>query len=114
MNIRDSMYLALKGAGLKVYLPGQFDGPCTGAYVVVSDGGTMPTGKTTGVKRYLVTGYVPLSRLTDLRPLLVSAQAALRSVPAIRTTGEISHELIDEDRAAHFASIEYAALCSLI
>jgi len=114
LNVRDSMYMALKGAGLAVYLPGQFDGPCSGPYVVVSDGGPVPTGKTTGIKRFLVTGYVPLGRLTDLRPLLVSAQAALRSVPAIRTTGEISHEEIDEDRAAHFASIEYAALCSLI
>ena len=114
MNIRDSMYTALKGAGLAVYLPGQFDGPCTSAYVVVSDGGTVPTGKTTGVKRFLVTGYVPLGRLTDLRALLVSAQTALRAVPAAKTTGEISHEEIDEDRAAHFASIEYAALCSLI
>jgi hypothetical protein len=108
------MYLALKGAGLAVFLPGQYDGPCTGQFVVVSDGGVVPTGKTTGVRRVLVTGYVPLGRLTDLRALLASSQAALRALPAIRTTGEISHEEIDEDRAAHFASMEYAALCSLI
>ena len=107
------MYLALKGAGLAVYLPGQFDGLCKGPFVVVSDGGTVPTGKTTGIKRFLVTGYVPLGRLTDLRSLLASSQAALRAVTAVRTTGEISHEEIDEDRAAHFASMEYAALYSL-
>ena len=107
------MYRALKGAGLNVYLPGQFDGNCTAAFVVVSDGGTVPTGKTTGVKRFLVTGYVPLGRLTDLRALLASAQDALRSVPAAKTTGEISHEEIDEEQGAHFASMEYAALCSL-
>lgn len=114
MSIRDAMYAALKSTGLAVYLPGQYDGPCTAAFVVVSDGGTVPTGKTTGIKRFLVTGYVPIGRLTDLRALLTSSQAALRSVPAIKTTGEISHEDIDEERAAHFASIEYAALCSLI
>lgn len=106
--------MALKGAGLDVYLPGQFDGTCTTPFVVVSDGGTVPTGKTTGVKRFLVTGYVPLGRLTDLRTLLASSQAALLSVSAARTTGGISHEEIDEERAAHFASMEYAALCSLI
>jgi len=114
MNIRDSMYTALKGAGQAVYLPGQFDGVCKAPFVVVSDGGTVPTGKTTGIKRVLVTGYVPLGRLTDLRALLASSQAALRAIPAVKTTGEISHEEIDEDRAAHFASMEYAALCSLI
>ena len=114
MNIRDSMYTALKGAGLAVYLPGQFDGNCTAPFVVVSDGGTVPTGKTTGIKRFLVTGYVPIGRLTDLRALLASSQAALRAVPAVKTTGEISHEEIDDERAAHSASMEYAALCSLI
>lgn len=114
MGIRDSMYTALKSAGQAVFLPGQFDGPCTAPFVVVSDGGTVPTGKTTGIRRFLVTGYVPLGRLTDLRALLASSQTALRSMPAIRTTGEISHEEIDEEWAAHFASIEYAALCSLI
>jgi hypothetical protein len=108
------MYAALRDAGITVYLPGQHDGPCKTPYVVVSDGGTMPTGKTTGIKRFLVTGYVPLGRLTDLRAVLAEAQAALRAVPAVRTTGEISHEEIDDERAAHFASIEYAALCSLI
>ena len=114
MSIRESMYMALKGAGLSVYLPGQYDGPCTAPFVVVSDGGTVPTGKTTGIKRFLVTGYVPLGRLTDLRSLLASSQAALRTVPAVKTTGEISHEEIDDDRVAHFASMEFAALCSLI
>jgi hypothetical protein len=97
-----------------VFLPGKFDGPCTGVFIVVSDGGTVSTGKTTGVKRFLVTGYVPIGRLTDLRALLASSQATLRAVSAVRTTGEISNEEIDEERAAHFASVEYAALCLLI
>lgn len=108
------MYTALDSAGLAVHLPGQYDGVCKAPFVVVSDGGTVPTGKTTGVKRFLVTGYVPLGRLTDLRALLASSQAALHGVPAIRTTGEISQEDIDEEKAAHFASMEFAALCSLI
>jgi len=114
MGIREAMYTALNDADLTVYLPGQYDGVCAAPYIVVSDGGTVPTGKTTGIKRFLVTGYVPLGRLTDLRALLASAQTALSAVMAVRTTGEISHEEIDDERGAYFASVEYAALCSLI
>ena len=113
MGIRESMYKALQDAGLLVYLPGQAEGDCKAGYVVISDGGVIAMGRGTGRKSFLVTAYVPAARPLDLRPLLVSASAALAPIRNLRTNGEVSPEDFDEARKAVFAAIEYTALCAI-
>lgn len=112
MSIREEMLTRLAQAGVDACLPGQKEGLCKKPYVVVSDAGTYATGRTTGYKVFLVTGYVPAARPLDLRELLIDAQTALVGMKSIRTTGEISPESIDDDRKAHIATVEYTALCA--
>jgi len=114
MGIRESMHEALRAAGIAVHLPGQREeGPGDEGYVVISDGGVMATGKTTGRKSFLVTGYVQAKRQLDLRPLLAKVTAALAPLQGIRTNGEVSPEDFDEKRGAVFSAIEYTALCAI-
>jgi len=112
MSIQETILDRLRGAGIDAYLSGQKDGVCKRPYAVVSDGGTYALGKTTGAKSLIVTAYVPAGRPLELRGVIAGILAALAPYKAIRTTGEISPEDVDDLRKAHIASIEYTALCA--
>lgn len=113
MDIREEMYQALADAKIDVYLPGQYQGACKAPYVVLSDGGVISMGKSTGRRSFWVTGYAPVSRPMALKPLLAQVRSALAPLKTPRTSGEISPEDYDEESQAVFAAIEYTALCAI-
>lgn len=113
MGIREMMYDALKAADVEVYLPGQYEGICKRPYVVISDGGVVATGKTTGRKSFLVTGYVPANKPLQLKSLLASVQTALIGLKNARYVGETTPEYLDEETRSVYATMEYISLCAI-
>lgn len=105
---------AIRAAGLAVYLPGQKDGRCTAPYVVVADAGVTPTGKTTGVRVFYVTACVPIGAPLKMAATMAAAKEALRALPGLRDTGEVSGEDIDEEAQCRWVSAAYHAMVSLI
>lgn len=112
MSIQTRAVDALNAAGIPAYLPGRAPAGCHTAHAVVTDGGRIATGRTTGRRLYYVTAYVPEARPGDLAPLLARIADALAGVRELRQTGDISESYFDEDKAAHCAAAEYSALCS--
>lgn len=103
----------VRAAGLTAYLPGQHQGECREPYVIVSDGGTRATGKTTGEHVYLVTAIVPIGMPLRLHTLMADVMTAMKSLTML-TQGGTSEEDIDEEVMCRFKSVEYGGLCSLI
>ena len=114
MSLQTDLIDALKANGIPAYLPGRAPGDCRTAHAVVTDGGTIQTGKTTGRRMYYITAYVPESRPGDLAALVRAIPTAVRPVTACRATGDVSEAAFDEEKGAHYAAVEFAALCSLI
>ncbi len=112
-SMRETIYNSLKDAGLTVYLPGQVQGKCTAPYCIVTDAGTIQTGRATGRRVYIITGCVPESRPLDLRVLMGQIRTALIANKHIRADGGVSEEHFDEDHEAICAAIEYSALCAI-
>ena len=110
----EQMLRARKAAGVAAYMPGQHDGRCTSPYVVVADAGVTPLGKTTGVRVFYVTACVPIGAPLRMAATMAAAKAALRTVPGIRDTGEISGEDIDDEAQCRYTSAAYHAMVSLI
>lgn len=103
---------ALSGAGYTVYRPGEAQGTCRGAYLVVFDGGTAASSGG-GMKRAVgVTACAPLGQSDALFDMLSGATAALAPL-GMKPRGAAGPEGVDEAFRAHTQTIEFVALCAM-
>ncbi len=113
MSIMTKMVDALEAVEIRAYLPGRAPGGCQSAHAIVTDGGRVPLGKTTGRHIYYVTACVPAARPGDLTELTRRIGDALVGLRELRATGDVSESFFDDEKGAYCAAVEFSALCAL-
>lgn len=113
MSVLTKVADALNTAGIPAYLPGRAPGECREAHVVVTDGGRIRQGRTTGRRMYYVTAYVPEQRPGDLAGLVMQIAEAVLPLREVRSTGNVSEDSFDDDKRAYCATVELYALCAI-
>lgn len=99
----------LKAAGFDVYFPGQHQGDCKRAYVVVKDDGAGQAYQTSSnFQYYQVMVYVPRQHYTDLEPYADRVRQSMRGLfPMIVPTNTETASFYDDTVEAHMKSIQY-------
>lgn len=103
------IYKKLKGSGIVVYSPGQYEGECKSPYVVLSNSGSSATTNySTSVMYYSVMCYVPLDNYSMLESFVSEVKEVMKGLfPMVRADGIETPATLDDELKAHMISVEY-------
>lgn len=107
--------LYLQGKGYNVYSPGQKRDKCTDSYIVIKENGVygQEGGNQLGYKMIDIIIYHPLNKYSSMEAYLESVKKDLKEIKELRSTGNETPIIIDDEVKAYTSSIEYQALKTL-
>lgn len=109
MSCWQDIYKHLKNEGFAVYSPGQHEGDCTTAYVVVKDEGTTQFGNFSSSKTlYDILCYVPKDQFSQLEPFVQRLEVSmLKLYPQVRPAHYKTPSFYDDTVKGHMISVQY-------
>lgn len=103
------IFKQLKKSGISVYAPGVKTGDCIEPYVVVAiSSSSEHPSFSTNIDLYSVMCYVPKQSYSELEPLLMKVEKALKELePMVMPYGQRQPSYYDDSIKAHMVSIIY-------
>lgn len=109
------IFLHLKKKGYEVYSPGQKRDKCQESYVVIKENGIhgQEGGNKIGYKLFDIIIYHPISNYSGMEFYVENIKQSLKELKELRSTGNETPSIIDDEVKAYTTSIEYQALKTL-
>lgn len=104
-----TIYDHLKDKDLNPYFIGQHSGECKERFCIVREGSQMASisSNKVGYRVIDVILFVPLNSYIQVDPYIKELRAAMKELSYLRKTGTETPAIVDDEKQAYTASIEY-------